>query len=271
MRRICVGLLIIIAACSEGSPLSAPVPPPIPVPIVLPLRVMPLGDSITQANTERNSYRRPLFHALQAENANVDFVGSVRQNHLGPPPNPDFDLDHEGHWGWTADEILAEVGGWAQTHRPDIVLLHLGSNDMLRGQGIGSTLQELSGILAALRSAHPRVVVLLAQLIPADTPQASRIVELNAALPGLAASLTSHESPVAIVDQFTGFDAVADTVDGVHPNDRGEEKMAQRWLDALRPLVIARDTHHSTGSGARWPLLDSSGTFVEELGEQEAP
>jgi lysophospholipase L1-like esterase len=35
------------------------------------------------------------------------------------------------------------------------------------------------------------------------------------------------------VDQYTGFDATADTRDGVHPNTQGSQKMASKWAAAL--------------------------------------
>jgi lysophospholipase L1-like esterase len=196
---------------------------------------MPLGDSITQGNTERDSYRRALYRRLQERGARVDFVGSLRDNHLGPPPNPDFDLDHEGHWGWTADEILAEIDGWARAARPQLVLLHLGSNDALRGQSHPETVEELARIVAALREVEPRVTVLLSLLIPAAKPEGPRIEELNAQLPALADRLDAQGSRVVLVDQFTGFDPAGDTADGIHPNAAGEAKMAERWLEALLP------------------------------------
>src|SRR5439155_20445050 len=37
--------------------------------------------------------------------------------------------------------------------------------------------------------------------------------------------------------QWTGFDAVADTVDGVHPNTGGFQKMANRWYPALTQVL----------------------------------
>ena len=46
----------------------------------------------------------------------------------------DFDINHEGHWGWRADEVLAKIDGWAEQTTPDIVLVHLGSNDILQKQ-----------------------------------------------------------------------------------------------------------------------------------------
>ena len=137
--------------------------------------------------------------------------------------------------------MLAEIAGWAQVGRPDIVLLHLGTNDMLGGSGIGSTLDELTGIMEALRSANPNVVVLLAQLIPTRFDEANeRIVELNQNLTTLASRLSTEASPVVLVDQFTGFDPSTMTADGLHPNVIGEERMAQVWLQAMQPFLAAR-------------------------------
>jgi hypothetical protein len=40
-----------------------------------PTRIMPIGDSITQADSNHNSYRRPLWIHLRQAGYNVDFVG----------------------------------------------------------------------------------------------------------------------------------------------------------------------------------------------------
>ena len=240
--RTLLAALAVSAACTSDSGIEADPTQPTTAPNSpgVALKVMPLGDSITQGNTQLDSYRRPLWHALQGTGADVDFVGSQSANHDGAPPNPDFDVDNEGHWGWTADEVLAEIAGWAQAGRPDIVLLHLGTNDMLGGFGIDSTLDELTGIVEALRVANPGVAVLLAQLIPVRFDEGTqRIVELNQNLAGLALSLSTEASPVVLVDQFTGFDPSTMTADGLHPNTIGEERMAQVWLQAMQPFLAA--------------------------------
>ncbi len=241
--RLLLALTTCAACTSDSGAVANPTPPTTtaPAPPAVGAKVMPLGDSITQGNTQLDSYRRPLWHALAAAGADVDFVGSQASNHDGSPPNPDFDTDNEGHWGWTAGEVLAQMRGWAQAHRPDIALLHLGTNDMLGGSGIGSTLDELTGIVEALRASNPQVVVLLAQLIPTRFDEANeRIVELNGNLATLAPSLSTDTSPVVLVDQFTGFEPSTMTVDGLHPNTVGEERMAQIWLQALQPFLAAR-------------------------------
>ena len=198
-------------------------------------RIMPLGNSITQSYPAYNSYRRPLWHRLKNAGYAVDFVGSQRNNHNGPPANPDFDLDHEGHSGWRADQLLAGVGSWASTYRPDVVLMHAGSNDMLQSQSVSSTLEELSQIIDRIRAANPYVTILLAKIIPASewNGRVARIQAFNDAIPGLVTRKHTTQSPVILVDQSAGFYPASDTFDGVHPNVSGENKMAARWYDAL--------------------------------------
>lgn len=202
-------------------------------------RIMPLGNSITQARAGRNSYRRPLWHRLQGAGYPVNFVGSQNSNHGGAPANADFDQDHEGHWGWTADQLLGGISGWAQAHRPDVVLMHVGSNDMFKEQDVNSTISELGQIIDRLRAVNPNVKILLAKLIqPAEWyGRRYRVNQLNQAIPTLASQKNTAQSPVILVDQTQGFDAGADTYDGVHPNESGERKMADRWFEALTRVL----------------------------------
>jgi acyl-CoA thioesterase I len=205
------------------------------------VRIMPLGDSITQGGRGSGSYRRPLWFLLQEAGYRADFVGSQSaMQGFGVHPT-DFDTDHEAHWGWRADEILARIEGWTANNRPDIVLLHIGSNDVGTGQDIGETVREIEGIVERLRRCNPEVTVLLAQVIPCAEPEVTdRFRRFNAALAKSAARLGTRESPVLIVDQFTGFNANTDTIDGIHPTEDGARKMAERWFAALRPLLDAR-------------------------------
>jgi lysophospholipase L1-like esterase len=202
---------------------------------------MPLGDSITQADAQHDSYRRPLWQMLTAAGYSVDFVGSQNQNHGGGPPRQDFDRDHEGHWGWRADEILESLPEWAQATRPNVVLIHLGSNDVFQNQSQESTLSDLTAIIDEFRRVNPRVQILLAQIIPvANARQNERIRRLNPEIAALAARMSRDGSPVLAVDQFTGFDVETDTYDGVHPDLSGEVKMAQRFLSAFEKLAPPR-------------------------------
>lgn len=41
------------------------------------------------------------------------------------------------------------------------------------------------------------------------------------------------DSPIWVVDQYTGFSGTSDLRDGVHPNDAGDTKMATLWFPAV--------------------------------------
>lgn len=202
--------------------------------------VLPLGDSITSGNQTMFSYRYWLWSSLNARAAPVNFVGSLQENFLGSPefPDPAFDRDHEGHWGWRTDEILRDLPSWVPLYRPDIVLLHLGTNDCWQGQTAASTIDELAAIIDTLRARNARVAVLLAQILPTGDPGLDACIDqLNAQIPALAQQKNTVDSPIIPVDQHTGFDNTTDTHDGIHPNEAGEKKMARRWEDALLPAL----------------------------------
>ena len=157
------------------------------------VKIMPLGNSITQANSSNYSYRYNLWKKLIDEVIEFDYVGSLNSNSGGNPNWPDyqgksFDRDHEGHWGWTTDEILAQIDVWAQAYVPDIVLLHLGTNDLQSGQGITSTIDELSAIIDTIRNYNPYVYVFLAQIIPGTYSNNHLVPDFNDAI-AVASSL----------------------------------------------------------------------------------
>ncbi|MCY1032716.1 SGNH/GDSL hydrolase family protein [Corallococcus sp. BB11-1] len=202
-----------------------------------PKKVMPLGDSITQGAAGRASYRCQLWRKLTSRGYRADFVGTLTTGYLGENTCTSvwFDRDHEGHWSWRTDQVLANISAWAASTRPDLVLIHLGTNDTYHHQTEDSTVSELEQIIDRLRVVNPRVKVFLAQIIPTSSVLASlKLQSLNQRLPWLAAAKSTEDSPVYVVDQWTGFTPSTDTYDGVHPNLRGEEKMAERWYQAIR-------------------------------------
>jgi len=82
------------------------------------------------------------------------------------------------------------------------------------------------------------------------------IPALNAEIVTLAAAVTTPESPVIIVDRWTDFDAAADTYDGVHPNQSGEQKMAAKWFEALdgvlEPTALVFTDDFELGDTSTW-------------------
>jgi len=195
------------------------------------MRIMPLGDSITEGTSGDATWRYWLQKGLEAKGCAIDYVGSRSGVLRGEPRFGDFDLDHEGHWGWTTEQVKAEIDRWAQDAKPAIVLVHLGTNDL--GGDPERIAANLGAIVGSLRRANPTVEIYLARLIPVAGVPDEVMRRANDAIARLAADGDRPESRLVVVDQYTGFDARTDTYDGVHPNESGERKMARRWLEAL--------------------------------------
>jgi lysophospholipase L1-like esterase len=192
---------------------------------------MPLGDSITEGGGGYATYRYWLQKDLAKAGLAADFVGSQHGSHWGKPRFSDFDPDHEGHWGWTSEQVRERIDEWAAAARPDVVLMHLGTNDLVARPDVIP--QNLAAIIASLRKANPRVTVFVARLIPVRGFDRESLERANDSIERMAKDRSTKESRVIVVPQDSGFDATADTVDGIHPNESGERKMASRWLEAM--------------------------------------
>jgi acyl-CoA thioesterase I len=223
-------LSLVLAGEARGAPIASTTTP-IASPV---LRIMPLGDSITEAWDGFASYRYWLQQRLTEAGIAFDFVGSRNGVYRGRPRFAAFDAEHEGHWGWRTSQVLAEIDGWAVAARPDVVLLHLGTNDLASDPEVIA--KNLGAIIDALRRANPDVAVLLARLIPPTGFPQKRLRLVNDAIERTGRERSTDRSPIVIVRHDEGFDPRLDTYDGLHPNESGERKMAERWFDALARL-----------------------------------
>ena len=222
------------AAAAAAMALAAAVVPPTGATAAAdPVRIMPLGDSITGSP---GCWRALLWNRLQSSgHTGVDFVGTLGPQGCGVP----YDGDNEGHGGFLGTNIADQnlLPGWLAATDPDIVLMHLGTNDVWNNRSPATILAAFGKLVDQMRAQNPGMVVLVAQIIPmnpANCPGCgARAVALNQAVPAWAAAKSTAASPVVVVDQWTGFDTATDTGDGVHPNDAGNRKIADRWFPAL--------------------------------------
>jgi GDSL-like Lipase/Acylhydrolase family/Cellulose binding domain len=198
-----------------------------------PVRIMPLGDSITGSP---GCWRALLWNQLQnAGHTGIDFVGTLPPQGCGVA----HDGDNEGHGGILGTAIADQnlLPGWLAATDPDIVLMHLGTNDVWSNRSPATILAAFGKLVDQMRAQNPRMTVLVAQILPMNPANcadcAARVVAFNQAIPGWAQAKSTVESPIVVVDQWTGFTTATDTGDGVHPNDAGTRKMADRWYPAL--------------------------------------
>jgi lysophospholipase L1-like esterase len=198
-----------------------------------PVRIMAIGDSITQGGKTFVTYRLPLDQKLRAAGMKFEFVGSQQSD------GPNGLLWHEGYGGKNAEFLAGLMPQKLKQMKPDIILLHCGHNHSAEEKPVPGIIAAERTIIEAARKHNPKVVVLLALVISSGKlPKYGYLPELNQASVLLARELSRPDAPVMVVDQFTGFDPQKDTIlDKVHPNAQGAEKMANKWFWALKPWV----------------------------------
>src|SRR4051812_2880034 len=148
------------------------------------VRVMPLGDSITEGTQVPGGYRIGLWQRVTNGGYRVDFVGSQFN---GPASLGDH--DHEGHPGWRIDQIDANITGWLGATTPRTVLLHIGTNDVLQNYNLANAPARLSTLIDHITAAAPSADVFVATIIPlANSSQESAARTFNAAIPGIVQS-----------------------------------------------------------------------------------
>ncbi|MEY4589355.1 MAG: hypothetical protein RL497_1431 [Pseudomonadota bacterium] len=203
------------------------------------VNIMPLGDSITGSP---GCWRAYLWNGLAAAGVkNINFVGTLTAQSCSQT----HDANNEGHGGYLVTNIAAQnqLPAWLNATNPDLVLMHFGTNDVWNNKSATEILAAYTKLVEQMRAKNPRMVVVVAQIIPL-TPRSSSacascfnaVKTLNAAIPAWAKQLSTANSPILVADLWTGFDVQNDTSDGVHPVDSGNRKMADAWQKILLPL-----------------------------------
>ena len=225
------------------------------------VKVMPLGDSITDGYTVPGGYRIGLWQRFVSNKYTVDFVGSQSN---GPASLGDH--DHEGHPGWRIDQIDANVVGWLNTYQPHTVLLHIGTNDILQNDDVANAPNRLSALIDHITATVPSAEVFVAQIIPiGNSGQDAEVQTYNAAIPGIVSSKVSAGKHVHLVDQYDAL-TTADLADGVHPNAGGYDKMAAVWYSALLSVPGSIGQPGSTGGTTSAITGAASGRCVDVPG-----
>ncbi|MFD0568160.1 SGNH/GDSL hydrolase family protein [Kitasatospora gansuensis] len=215
-------LVGVSAALTGATGASAAVPAPPQT-----LRVLTLGDSITEGAGSRTGvgYRLPLAQLAAGQaRYGVDFVGSRQIGAMADP-------DTEGHSGYMIDDIRSGVDGWLATARPDVVLLHIGINDLNRGVDREHAKDRLAALVDRIFADRPGVTVVLQGLIPTTVNDTGLIPLYNEAAEQLARDRRAEGKKLGYV--AAPELPMAELPDGLHPNDAGYAKLARNFYDRL--------------------------------------
>jgi len=245
------------------------------------VKILPLGDSWTSGHNGYVSYRYDLWFDLVDAGFDVDFVGYLTDTYhppkldLYPRYLTDFDRDHAGFWGYTTGQLISEARSVARSRQPDIVLLWAGGNDIAY-QGSNATSSVRSGlheIIEAIREGVPGATILLGKLAPFESRNSASIVSVNEVIAEVAFDLDTAESPVILVDLYSGFDIESMTQsDKIHHNRTGEAWIAANWFEALAGILTDTEPFRiNVGhSGAWWnPETSGQGLLLDVEPEEQ--
>ena len=194
---------------------------------------LPLGDSITwgcgngilphvePAGCERDagSYRIPVAQALEQWNITTTTVGSLTS---GPASSPAAWQHHEGHPGWTIEQVASISAQWIKT-KPDVITIHLGTNDARTSPA--SAVAALQALLKTIGATLPAADVFVASILRLPLAHAAFVAGFNAAVPTLVQAAGGKFHYVPLYENTTlvcGDNKHEYSIgDGVHPNPFG--------------------------------------------------
>jgi len=266
--RVSVLLSVMLASAMDASP-------------SLTKKVMPLGDSITVWNTVEECARdhcitvsgvpsgqncgigggyrtllggmlkgtfRPStggYQEVRDEGTKrylFDFVGS--QHSLG---------DHEGHSGFTFADHITFAADVLTQHQPDIIMMLLGTNDMLLdGANITLVSNRMRTLLDIIFRTLPRVHVISSAVTHLNVAQckktncsnagtaeqlAETIKAFNLQAPQIVEAYAAHGHSIEFfeMNDEAGFVDVDYYCYGIHFVSTGWQKMANAWMKYITP------------------------------------
>jgi len=210
---------------------------------------------------------------LEDENATFDFVGRKFKNHSTFQTNNEgFDEHHAGFTGFTSKELLLgkdvndSIDDTLDANIPDIVLLHIGTNDggklSINGTDSNSTVFNVEAILTKIFEANTNAKVFVARIIEARRAhgRAGGVVsatnpngywytkDLNDAVAAMVAThantdnikMVNLESAAGMIYDPCGTNLgdmqpfnennASNILYDYHPNANGYKKMAEKWF-----------------------------------------
>lgn len=236
-----------------------------------PIKIMALGDSITDGYFGADGYRKYLYHELETMGYSIDMVGAKSGGSTYTGLNGEsfsYDGDHSGYSGYTIEDIsgtetrsgilqVIQSTDMVKSCDPDIVLLQIGTNDILSAYNDG-IIDRLENLIDVILEDMTEQSILYVATIPyfdavtindwlwaygdlkwSNTEEDfAEIVEgyidsYNNDIENLVFNLQTENKPVKLADINSVINISTDLQDGIHPNENGYEKMGKYWANLL--------------------------------------
>ncbi|MBN1411952.1 MAG: hypothetical protein JW969_13980 [Spirochaetales bacterium] len=206
-----------------------------------PLNIWPIGDSLTYGWPGTDGYRLYLWQLLGQVGIRINYMGSNKTGSDGLP-----DKNHEGHGGYTTYDVLEELPKWIGDTEPDIVLLLIGTNDVLKKIPAEITKENIRRIVEKIRAHYPRAKIFLSSIPPINIwgNIMDRVIHLNVEIKTLATSDPDFEKTIFFTDVYSSIMFGDLYHDGLHiePSGQGYRKIAENYFNGIISLFYNGET-----------------------------
>lgn len=171
------------------------------------LRILPLGASIVYGlkSSDGNGFRYPLRNQLVNGNP-VNMIGSVHAGTMA-------DNDCEGWPGYVITQV-AEKAELSIPSQPNLVLLHVGTNDAVQSVDIQNAATCLGTLIDRLFDAIPGVTIIASTLLPnANANTQANIDIYHSQIPDTIRTRQEAKQKITYVDFSSPYFSVSDLGD----------------------------------------------------------
>lgn len=257
------------------------------------VKIMALGDSITDGFFGADGYRKYFYHNMAEKGYEIDMVGAKDYGSWQPSYTDsngvtfEYDGDHSGYSGYAIQYMtgtetrqglleMVQSTDMIASCNPDIVMLQIGTNDILSNynDGITDRLENLINVI--LEDMNDPDDVVFVSTIPdmdvltvydwfwsygsvrSDNTEEdfvkiiqSYVDSYNSQIKSLVTEMQTQGKPVKFADIHGVINYETDLQDGIHPNEGGYAKMGSYWTNIVdkylsdEPVITTAETTNS--------------------------
>lgn len=264
------------------------------------IKILPIGDSITDGYGTEGSYRKFLYHELTEAGYSIDMTGPNASWGDGEYTDPStgaffkYDAAHCGYSGYAIEEypgrngILETLknGDYVKQYDPDIVILQIGTNDIIDNHEISTAGKRLDTLVTYILDNIDEDDALFVTTIPdldpnregvydwfanyrhladwtpvSDVNAEKWVMEQICEYNGQVKALVESKQKAGVKNIYFGdvnhtiTDVKSYLKDGVHPNDTGYKQMGIYWAGVIKEYLANHTSSPEPSVTAAEPVI----------------
>ena len=264
------------------------------------IKILPIGDSITDGYGTEGSYRKFLYHELTEAGYSIDMTGPNASWGDGEYTDPStgaffkYDAAHCGYSGYAIEEypgrngILETLknGDYVNKYDPDIVILQIGTNDIIDNHEISTAGKRLDTLVTYILDNIDEDDALFVTTIPdldpnregvydwfanyrhladwtpvSDVNAEKWVMEQICEYNGQVKALVESKQKAGVKNIYFGdvnhtiTDVKSYLKDGVHPNDTGYKQMGIYWAGVIKEYLANHTSSPEPSVTAAEPVI----------------